>query len=177
MPETRVERAVFVFGLVAIGALAVLVVYYRHSHRVSAPASRTSSTPALSAKQPYVKTASSARAATTAPTVTSLPGTVSTTTAVAPTTSRIAPRGKTSVVLTASRDTWLEVRSGSSTGTLLYSGILVSGASKAFHAAAVWTRFGSGGNLEARVDGRRLSLPRGTYDALFSANGFQQVRG
>jgi uncharacterized protein DUF4115 len=179
MPETRVERAVFVLGLVAIGALALLVVYYWHKSHVAAAPTPTTTTVALSAQQPRVKTAPASRSATTAPATTTRPGTATTATTLAPTTTAapITPGRATSLVLTASRDTWLEVRSGSSTGTLLYSGILASGASKTFRGVAIWTRFGSGGNLAARVDGRPLSLPPGTYNALFDSSGFQQVRG
>jgi RodZ C-terminal domain len=81
-------------------------------------------------------------------------------------------------VLTASRgDSWLEVRSGSATGTVLYTGTLTSGSSKTFQAGAIWARFGSAGNLDAQLNGASLHLPIGTYSALFDPGGFQQVRG
>jgi RodZ C-terminal domain len=81
-------------------------------------------------------------------------------------------------VLTASRgDSWLEVRSSSSPGTVLYKGTLTTGSTRTFHAASIWVRFGAASNLDARLNGSTLDLPIGTYSALFDSGGFHKVRG
>ena len=61
---------------------------------------------------------------------------------------------------------WLEVRRGSSSGTVLYSGVLVPGTQLHFRAPRVWARLGAAGNLSIVANGRPVSL-RGTYDKVF----------
>jgi len=61
---------------------------------------------------------------------------------------------------------WLEVRRGSSSGTVLYSGVLVPGTQLHFRAPRVWARLGAAGNLSIVANGRPVSL-QGTYDKVF----------
>ena len=79
--------------------------------------------------------------------------------------------------LGATADTWVEVRSGSAGGNVLYSGILAQGSVKRFRDKKVWVRFGAAANLTARLNGRPLQLPPGTYDALVRARGLRPLGG
>ena len=79
--------------------------------------------------------------------------------------------------LVAAHDTWVEVRSGSAAGTILFAGTLGAGTRKTFTAPALWARFGAAADVAARLNGRTLQLPAGTYNALFTAAGFRQVSG
>jgi Domain of unknown function (DUF4115) len=151
MPETRLERAVFVLGLVAIVALALAIVDSRHrssgaprpSPVAAAPAGRRTST-------------------TTRPT--------------APTTTAAASK-EVELALTANRDSWVDVRAGSATAKELFTGILSSATTKTFRASSLWVRFGSASNLTATLGGRPLRLPAGTYSAVFDRSGFRRATG
>ena len=64
------------------------------------------------------------------------------------------------LVLRASRgDCWLEVRAGSSTGTLLYQGTLEQGQTQRFARKRIWMVVGAGGNLDATLNGKAVELP------------------
>jgi RodZ C-terminal domain len=78
-----------------------------------------------------------------------------------------------SLLVTAKTDTWLEIRSGSSTGPVLYSGTLAAASTKTFRARTLWARFGAAGNLSTRLEGKPIRLPSGTYDATFDNHGFR----
>ena len=98
------------------------------------------------------------------------------TTAVVEATTAASTKGVV-LALTASRATWIEVRASSSHGSLLYTGTLPSGTTKIFRHETIWARFGAATNLDAKLNGRPLSLPSGTYDALFDTTGFRRSRG
>jgi cell division septum initiation protein DivIVA len=86
--------------------------------------------------------------------------------------------GRVVLTLRAVDTTWVEVRNISSTGPLLYSGLLSPGARRSFRASwRLWVRFGGAANLAVTLDGRQLRVPTGTYDAFFDAHGFRQVVG
>jgi Domain of unknown function (DUF4115) len=61
---------------------------------------------------------------------------------------------------------WLEVRRGSSSGRVLYSGMLLPGTQLHFRAPRVWARLGAAGNLSIVANGRPVSV-HGTYDKVF----------
>jgi hypothetical protein len=59
------------------------------------------------------------------------------------------------VVLAATRgDSWVEARAGSSTGRLLYTGVLVQGQKERVSAGRVWLRLAAAGHLDVLVNGR-----------------------
>jgi len=157
MPETRVERALFGVGLVAIAVLALAIAHFWHHTTPAGGAAVASPT-----RTPGTTTA-------TASVPDSAPGT--TTTAVP----RAGVGAKLSLV--AAHDTWVEVRSGSAAGTILFTGTLGAGTRKTFTAPALWARFGAAADVAARLNGRTLQLPAGTYNARFTAAGFRQVSG
>lgn len=173
MPETRLEKVLFTLGLVAIAALAVVVGYWYDQRGSAAGQSTTSRTAAVTGTtRPTGATVTRSVSPTTAPATPAGTTTETTTTA---TTSEAAV---VTLSLTAVRgDSWMEVRSESATGTVLYVGTLTAGTTKTFQAPALWARFGVAGNVDARLDGQPLQLPAGTYSALFSLSGFQPVRG
>jgi hypothetical protein len=82
----------------------------------------------------------------------------------ADTTAPLAPaRGRVTLVVRAvGGDSWMEVRSGSAVGKLLYSGTLERGQSKSFQAKRVQLALSEPGNVTVRVNGSRVALPAGT---------------
>jgi cytoskeleton protein RodZ len=54
----------------------------------------------------------------------------------------------------ATGDCWMEVRAGSSTGTVLYSSTLAQGGVKVFHGKTLWLRLGNPAALTIRVGGQ-----------------------
>ncbi len=59
-------------------------------------------------------------------------------------------------VSAADGDCWLEVRVGSATGRVLFSGTLNDGATKVFRGAALWLRLGNPPALRIRVHGTKV---------------------
>lgn len=59
-------------------------------------------------------------------------------------------------VSAAAGDCWLEVRVGSGTGRVLFSGTLTDGATKVFRGATLWLRLGNPPALRIRVHGTRI---------------------
>lgn len=85
-------------------------------------------------------------------------------TAIAPRTARLA-----NVVLAATRgDSWVEARAGSSTGRLLYTGVLAQGQKRRVSAGRVWLRLGAASHLDVLVNGRppREAPLLGTLDII-----------
>jgi hypothetical protein len=198
MPETRSEWLIFVLGLAAVAGLVVVAVRARH-HPASTPVSAAVSTttaakpapprptvtfaptttrPVHVAKPPPTRTVTAATTtgATTTPTTTAVTTTVSSTAAA---TTTAAPPVKIDLTLRAARgDSWVEVRAGSSTAAVLYTGTLAYGASRTFSGPApLWVRFGVAGNVDAVVNGRSSTMPAGTYSVLFDSTGYQHVTG
>jgi hypothetical protein len=171
MPETRIERGLFVLGLLAIAALGFLVVHLWHHRQAAVAAAQPTS---VSGSPRTSRVASTTRATRPATTSRRTESTKPKTTRVAKTTPEPSA-GTVALRVTARSSTWLEVRSNSATGTVLYAGTLTTGSSKAFRARALWARFGAAGNLSARLDGKTFPLPSGTYDAAFDRHGFRRV--
>jgi len=73
--------------------------------------------------------------------------------------------------------TWLEVRDGSSTGEVLYSGTLEPGASQEFTSTRLWARLGGAANVDVTLNGKPVPMPAGTYDAVFDSSGFHRPGG
>jgi hypothetical protein len=81
------------------------------------------------------------------------------------------------LTLSATLDAWVEIRSGSADGNVLYSGILPQGSAKRFRSTRLWASFGAASNLTARLNGKPLHLPPGTYSALVGARGLRPLAG
>jgi hypothetical protein len=163
MPETRSERIVFGIGILAIAALVALIVLEMTTDRF-----KRHPTPAA---LPPVMTA-------TTTTVAAPPPPPSTTEETTPAPERArASATEVRLTLRATADTWVDVRADSADGDVLYVGILPEGIMKRFRSTRMWVRFGAAANLTARLNGRPLHLPPGTYDALVGARGLQPLIG
>ena len=61
---------------------------------------------------------------------------------------------------------WMEVRSGSVTGKLLYSGTLEAGQQKTFQGRGLQLALAKPDNVAVRLNGNRVELPAGTTFAV-----------
>ena len=150
MPDTGLERIVFVVGVATIVALALaLIPAYRGHQRSESP---------LSAK-PAAAGAGFGAGKTAASAATPL--------AAAPVKLRIA----------ASRgDCWIEVRERSSTGRVVYEGTLEQGKSFSLVVKRLWIRFGVSQSVDVALDGKPVAVPGGTVDVLVTpAAGVQSA--
>jgi hypothetical protein len=66
---------------------------------------------------------------------------------------------------------WVEVRKVSSSGAVLFTGILETGKTKKFHGKTLWVRLGAPETIDAFVDDRLRDLPGGTLDFLVTRSG------
>jgi polyprenyl P-hydroxybenzoate/phenylacrylic acid decarboxylase-like protein len=83
-----------------------------------------------------------------------------------------APAPRASRLIARRGGSWLQVRSGSHTGPLLYDGTISTGAKIRFRSPRLWVRLGSGSNLDLWVNSRPVTLPLfGTYDAFVTPRG------
>ena len=167
MPETRGEWTVFAIGALAIAALVALIVLQTATDRFEARGTSVDAAPLTRGTTAEV-TASTQPAESTAPQATTAPDT----------TSAAEPAGASRtarLTLTAIADTWVEVRSGSADGEVLYSGVLPQGAKERFRRAHLWASFGAAANLTAQLNGRPLKLRPGTYTALVGARGLKPL--
>lgn len=172
MPDTRVERIIFGIGALAIAALVALIVLQ------TTDLFETRDRPA--AARPVTTAAATTGAAsqalppaTTTPETTTAPQTTTGETTAPPEPPRIASGVR--LRLSATVDTWVEIRSDSADGDVLYSGILPQGSAKRFRSTRLWASFGAASNLTARLNGKPLHLPPGTYSALVGARGLQPL--
>ncbi len=80
------------------------------------------------------------------------------------TTTPLAPAaGRVTLVVRAARgDSWMEIRSGSASGKLLYSGTLERGQSQRFQARRLQLALAEPGNVAVLLNGTRIELPAGT---------------
>ena len=168
MPETRGERIIFGICTLAITALVALIVLEVTTDHFGARRTPAAVLPVTTGAATTVVTPAPP------PPTTAPEPTTSQTTAV-PEPARV-PNG-VKLTFGAKADTWVEVRSDAADGDVLYSGILPQGSVKRFIATSVWVRFGAASNLTARLNGRPLHLPAGTYSALVSPGGLQPLGG
>ena len=157
MPETRVERLLFLLGLGVIGVLVAVVILGRHPSKGASSATPTttpSTTVPVTSTSPYTTTTTA-----NAPTTT----TRSTTSAPSPVPTRLA--------VTARADTWVSIRRETATGSVLFEGTLAAGDSRSFRGTKFAVRFGAAANVRAKLNGRPLPLPSGTYSTTISPAG------
>lgn len=83
---------------------------------------------------------------------------------------RPQPVTVTTLTITATRgDCWVEVRSGSSSGTVLYAATLASGDTLRFRRNRLWLRLGAASNVDVVLDGEPATIPPGTVELLLPA--------
>jgi hypothetical protein len=144
VPETKVERILFALGLLAIAGLGAVVVS-RVVH--GDPTGR----PSHVGKTAEIRKVAAGHTGSTNPTP--------------PHDERVRLR------LTALLDTWISVRRGSRQGVLLFQGRLKATESETFTATSLFVRFGAAGDITARLNGKPLPLPDGTYGVDISSAG------
>jgi hypothetical protein len=72
-------------------------------------------------------------------------------------------RGRVTLVVRAvAGSSWMEVRSGSTSGRLIYSGTLEQGQHKPFHGSQLQLSLAAPQNVSVRLNGNRVDLPAGT---------------
>jgi hypothetical protein len=159
VPETRLERVIFALGLCAAAAIAALIVFNRSDVPEARPPA-VEAAPARPAAEVTTVPAEAAREPT----------------AVQRQTPRPRPASGVRLQLTASRgDSWVELRSGSAQGDVLFSGIVAQGETRSFSAPRLYARFGNAASLDARLNGRTFELRPGTYSALVTSRGLADV--
>ncbi len=150
MPHTRLERTLAGLGATAILVLIALVVREWGVYQSRLDANRQAAVPELAA--------GAAQTSTPTPTST-LPTPTPTPT---PTLRMTAARG----------DCWVELHRGSSSGTVLYEGVLAKGKTLKFPARRLWIRFGAGENVDLRLGDELLrDVPQGAADAVVTPRG------
>ena len=158
MPETRAERLILVLGLLLVAGLLFLAVRERRDSPGTA-ASTTTAAAAATTAAPVATTA----AAPAAP---------------AKRAARTGPKASSvRLSISARADAWLELRAGSGTGRVLFSGLLTAGKRTRVAAKRIWARFGAAGNLAVVLDGHPLAMPFGTYEGVFDRRGFRRSGG
>jgi hypothetical protein len=172
MPETTGERIIFAIGALVIAALVALIVLETATDRFETR--HTSAASKQVATGAAIKDAAASASPATAPESTTAPEITTGETTAAEAT-QIASGVR--LTLSANADTWVEIRSGSVNGDVLYSGILPQGSAKRFRSKHLWASFGSAANLTARLNGKPLHLPPGTYSALVGARGLKPLAG
>jgi hypothetical protein len=172
MPETRVERIIFGIGALAIAALVALIVL-QTTDRFETRDGPAAARPVTTAAATTGAASQAPPPATTTQETTTAPQTTTGETTAPPEPPRIASGVR--LTLSATVDTWVEIRSGSADGDVLYSGILPQGSAKRFRSTRLWASFGAASNLTARLNGKPLHLPPGTYSALVGARGLQPL--
>ena len=161
MPESKLQRLLFLGGLCGLGALIALIVPAWRNY------TRSASTQLASTKvQTPVQAPSRA---TTAPTVT--------TPVSQPTYPVQQPRIARLALVAAKGDCWVEAHAGSSHGKTLFIGTLAQGKSIKLAGSKLWIRLGASGNVAGRLNGKPLTgLPAGTVSFVATALGMKNLR-
>jgi hypothetical protein len=86
---------------------------------------------------------------------------------------RQKPVTRATFAFTAERgDSWLQARSGSFGGRVVYEGKLMRGETMRLRSRRLWIRFGAASHLDLTIDGQPVRLPAfGTYDAFAGPRG------
>lgn len=152
----------FALGLGIIGLLVAVVVLGRHPSERAVPA-----TPTTAPDTTVPVTSTSLRRTTRSATTTATTTELTTTTAPPPRTTTSEAR----LQVTATADTWLSVRRNEAGGDVLFEGTLASGDSRSFSGTKFAVRFGAAANVRARLNGKPLNLPGGTYSTTITPAG------
>jgi hypothetical protein len=167
VPQGIFERTVAVFIVLVVAGLIVLLVpsWQRYQDRVRDLEAGGAPATALTE---VATTTALAEATTTAP----LPPAPATTALAPPRPVRLAR-----LAIAATRgDCWLAVRKGSASGQLLYTGFLSAGESRRFRAKRLWVRLGASGNVDLRLNGKRVpGVPSGTVVLLVGPKSIRTI--
>lgn len=164
-PSRRISRRVVATGVLGTILVAAVAAAAAHTTGVlgrASPHPRLSPPPAsrvAPARASVTPPANSPPTASTPPPVLSASGPATAT--------YVVPSAPVDLSVLAVERCWVEVRSGSPTGPVLFQGVLGPGASKSFtDPAGVWLRLGYAAGARLSADGAPLSIPASTdpYD-------------
>jgi Domain of unknown function (DUF4115) len=162
VPETRVERVIFGLGIAAVAGIAVLIAFARSGGSATNPAmTATTARPAQAAHAPAAATTNASDGPRTQTGAQARP--------------ELAPSGVRLRLSAARAESWVEIRSGSAQGEVLFVGIMEEGSVRFFRAPRIYARFGRAGGLDVRLNDTALRLPPGTYSALITRQGVESV--
>ena len=100
------------------------------------------------------------RPVTTVPPAPTVPPTLAATSASATEAVYTVTAGSLQVSVDASAPCWVELRSGSPSGPVVYEGTLQTGASQSFSTGnGLWMRLGNPGGVQMRINGAAVNLP------------------
>jgi hypothetical protein len=171
MPAGRLEWTLFCAGVAALGLLVMTFTLNRYQRSdglaKSPPTTQTSARPAAPPTRPVAPPPPPKQEPKPSPQPTPRepPPVVS------------PKQASPAFVLSATRgDSWLSIRAGSSTGRVLYEGLLTQGRTLRYRAPKLWVRFGAAANVDVRVGQRKTQLPSGTADVLLDRSGRAQLQ-
>jgi hypothetical protein len=169
MPESTFDRLVLVLGICVLAGLVALIVPawrdYASADDPSGPRSaRRPAAPSTTEVLPNAGLMPPSSQFATTPTTRS------------PARKPAQPRVAKLRLVAAKGDCWIEARSGSSSGRLLYFGILALGKNLTFSARVLWLRLGAPQNLTGWVGTKPVrNLPRGAATVVATPAGVQTL--
>lgn len=169
MPLGHLEWTFFWAGVAVLGVLVMTIALDRYevsaSPAKSTPTAQANARPAALPKRPVAPPPKQKSKPTPQPTPREPRPVVS------------PKKASPAFVLSATRgDSWLSIRAGSSTGRVLYEGLLTRGRILRYRAPRLWVRFGAAANVDVRVGQRKTRLPFGTADVLLDRSGRAQLQ-
>jgi hypothetical protein len=168
VPESTLDRLVLALGVCALAGLVALIVPAWREYSGSEPSGPASPPPPV---EPATSEASR-REDTTGPSTP--PATTATTTS--PARKPAQPRAAKLTLLAAKGDCWVEARSGSASGRLLYLGTLPQGRRLTLPKQGVWLRLGAAHNLAGWIGSKPVrNLPRGAATVVATPAGIRTL--
>lgn len=145
----RGPRVVAAAAAVVVVATGAGVAFHELGH--SRPAGQVAS---------GARASGSSRPAVTVPPASTVPPALTATSTSATEAVYTVTAGSLQVSVDASAPCWVELRSGSPSGPVVYEGTLQSGASQTFSAGnGLWMRLGNPGGVQMRINGAAVNLP------------------
>jgi len=164
VPESTLDRLVLVLGVCALAGLVALILPAWREYSDSEPSGSASPPPPV---EPAMSE-NSRREDTTRPSTS--PATTATATSPA------QPRAAKLTLLAAKGDCWVEARSGSASGRLLYLGTLPQGRRLTLPKQGVWLRLGAAHNLAGWIGSKPVrNLPRGAATVVATPAGIRTL--
>jgi Domain of unknown function (DUF4115) len=175
MPTSRAEWSLFLVGFAAIASLIALNVVAWQNYSASEPP--TGAEPRDTVETNVLSGAAASAKRDAGPSAAELPAESARPTLRNETPAPAAtPRLADLRLRAATGDCWLEIRAGSGTGSVLYSGILAEGETLRFRRTALWIRAGAPSYLAVTVNGKPAEdFPLTTADALVTAGGVETL--
>jgi hypothetical protein len=171
VPSSRLEWLVFFLGGALVAGIIYLAIRTGHESASAPQAAVTRSvTPTRHVETTVGPTTIAKRASAPPRDVTSVPR------PPAPALKKEAKQTGLRLRITAARGpSWLLIRALTSSGQVLYSGIINQGQTATVAGPRLWASFGAASNLDAELNGATLELGAGTFDARIDRSGLLKV--